>query len=572
MVGKKGSNTSSNSSIAAPSAAGLAQLDNAGLSWFHIRTVLVAGMGFFCDSYDLFVISLITKCIGRLYYPDIAYYSPERCADNHISNITTACSHKYASLISSGISPADATYHVPSAMPANVDAALKGVALCGTLAGQLIFGYLGDRFGRRVSFGATLVVMVVAALLQGLSFGNTANGVIASLCLFRFALGVGVGGDYPLSATLMSEYSSRSNRGKLVGAVFAMQGIGILAAATVTIIFAAIFQNQNQNADSMWRLILMFGAVPTAATMYARLNLPETPRYTLLVKQNAATAASDIAQVLGTAAPAHESVKPVVKKMSLRMLIKNYGWKLFGCSMCWFLLDIAFYSQNLFQSDVFSAIGWIPKAQTMTITEEVFKTARAQALIALFSTVPGYWVTVFTVEKLGRWWIQLGGFTIMTLCMAILAGDYDNLKANNVTAFVALYALCFFFANFGPNSTTFILPAELFPAQYRSTAHGIAAASGKAGAIIGAFGFAAANTAIGLRPTLAILAAINFAGLLFTFLVPETKGRTLEEITEELAHIPETTTSTPMTGSSSDLTIEMTAVDDTLSRPETDQA
>lgn len=88
----------------------------------------------------------------------------------------------------------------------------------------------------------------------------------------------------------------------------------------------------------------------------------------------------------------------------------------------------------------------------------------AQALVALWSTVPGYYFTVFTVDIIGRWWIQVGGFFFMTLFMGILAGDYNNLKTKK-GPFVALYSLCFFFANWGPNATTFIVPAEIFPAK-----------------------------------------------------------------------------------------------------------
>ena len=91
------------------------------------------------------------------------------------------------------------------------------------------------------------------------------------------------------------------------------------------------------------------------------------------------------------------------------------------------------------------------------------------------------------------------------------------------------------FANFGPNSTTFVIPAELFPSYFRATGHGIAAASGKAGAIVGAFGFGAAVTAIGLQETLGILAGINFLGMLCTFFVPETNNRSLEEMSGDQA-------------------------------------
>uniref|UniRef100_A0A7N1A1S8 Major facilitator superfamily (MFS) profile domain-containing protein n=1 Tax=Kalanchoe fedtschenkoi TaxID=63787 RepID=A0A7N1A1S8_KALFE len=112
--------------------------------------------------------------------------------------------------------------------------------------------------------------------------------------------------------------------------------------------------------------------------------------------------------------------------------------------------------------------------------------------------------------------------------------------------FVVIYSLTFFFANFGPNSTTFIVPAEIFPARLRSTCHGISAASGKAGAIIGAFGFlyAAQNRdktktdagyppGIGIKYSLILLGVVNFLGMLFTFCVPEPNGKSLEELSGE---------------------------------------
>lgn len=65
-----------------------------------------------------------------------------------------------------------------------------------------------------------------------------------------------------------------------------------------------------------------------------------------------------------------------------------------------------------------------------------------------------------------------------------------NATTSGKDAFVFLYCLANFFQNFGPNTTTFIVPGEAFPTRYRSTAHGISAASGKLGAIIAQVGFA----------------------------------------------------------------------------------
>lgn len=94
----------------------------------------------------------------------------------------------------------------------------------------------------------------------------------------------------------------------------------------------------------------------------------------------------------------------------------------------------------------------------------------------------------------------------------------------------------FFFANFGPNSTTFVLPAELFPTRLRSSCHALSTASGKAGAMVGAFGvqyFTLDGDVKKIRSAMLLLAFTNMLGFAFTFLVSETKGKSLEEISAE---------------------------------------
>ena len=112
-------------------------------------------------------------------------------------------------------------------------------------------------------------------------------------------------------------------------------------------------------------------------------------------------------------------------------------------------------------------------------------------------------------------------------------------KRKHRYGFIVLYGLTFFFSNFGPNTTTFIVPAELFPARFRSTCHGIAGAAGKVGAIIGSVGFLWAShnkkekgypKAIGMTMSLIILGGVCLVGMVVTYLFTfETKGRSLEE-------------------------------------------
>ncbi|KAK8945849.1 putative inorganic phosphate transporter 1-4 [Platanthera guangdongensis] len=513
----------------------LSRLDLAKTQLYHFKAILIAGMGFFTDAYDLFTISLITKLLGRIYYYD----------------------------------PASTT--TPGSLPENVSAAVNGVALCGTLAGHLFFGYLGDKLGRKKSYGVTLKLMILCSLGSGLSFGHNAKALITTLCFFRFWLGFGVGGDYPLSATIMSEYANKKTRGSFIAAVFAMQGFGNLAGGIVAIIISAGFKGKFDapsyeddpagstvpQADFVWRIILMFGAAPALLTYYWRMKMPETARYTALIAHNPKKAAFDMSMVLqvdideeevsdGAAAAADRSNH---FGLFSKEFVRRHGVHLLGTTTTWFFLDIAFYSQILFQKDIFSAIGWLPEAGTMNAMEELQCIAKAQTLITLCGTIPGYWFAVAFIDIVGRVPIQLMGFGMMVVFMLGLAIPYDHWKTEgNQIGFVVMYGFAFFFANFGPNSTTFIAPAEIFPARLRSTCHGISAAAGKAGAIVGAFGFLYASqdkdpakrdegypAGIGVRNSLFWLAACCVSGFCFTFLLPEAKGRSLEDMSGESA-------------------------------------
>ncbi|KAI4319494.1 hypothetical protein MLD38_033083 [Melastoma candidum] len=173
--------------------------------------------------------------------------------------------------------------------------------------------------------------------------------------------------------------------------------------------------------------------------------------------------------------------------------------------------------------------------------------AGAQALIARYSTVPRYWFKVALIEKIGRLCIQMIGFFFGMAFMFALAIPYNHwTHKENRTYFVELYSITFFFANFGPNATTFVVPAEIFPTWFRSTCPGISATSGKLGGDVGVFRFlylaqnqdkTKADTGypagIGVRNSLMLLGGVNLLGLLFTFIVPESKGKSREYTTGE---------------------------------------
>lgn len=218
-------------------------------------------------------------------------------------------------------------------------------------------------------------------------------------------------------------------------------------------------------------------------------------------------------------------------------------------------------------------------ACSLGVYTTIYRSAVGNALVAIIGTVPGYWFTVAFVDKWGRVPIQYMGFAMMTTLLVILAAAYPQVRETGAPClllverereererrgiatmltlpkkhenklskpnlfqlgdpktatakpivFLVLYALTFFFANFGPNATTFIIPAEVFATKFRSTLHGVSAATGKLGAVVGAFGFGALQLRFGTRVTLVALAVVNFFGMLFTVLVPETKQMHLDD-------------------------------------------
>lgn len=527
-------------------------------SWFHVQAILVAGVGFFSDAYDLFIIGLAKPAIGVVYFPENG-----------------------------------------GKLPTNVDLAITGVSLIGALTGQVLFGYLGDKKGRKSMYLLTLIIMITATIGQASSASAVRGFSFAVwLVIWRFMLGFGIGGDYPLSATIAAEFSTARNRGAFVGSVFAMQGVGILVASLVAIVTTAAFKplilRDINYLDYVWRIELGLGVVPALLTVYLRNKLPEPPQWTLDVAGDVATAVKDADDVGATAAAAatreakgaeaaaaaplplndtaelaaaaggvnfsrDEGLRSPADAIGLKeyltspSIMKNRNFFiLIGTCACWFLLDIAFYSQNLFLPDVLKRTGFsnpieLPEgymgsssavtcegACSLGVYTTIYRSAVGNALVAIIGTVPGYWFTVAFVDKWGRVPIQYMGFAMMTTLLVILAAAYPQLgDPKTATAkpivFLVLYALTFFFANFGPNATTFIIPAEVFATKFRSTLHGISAATGKLGAVVGAFGFGALQLRFGTRVTLVALAVVNFFGMLFTALVPETKQMHLDD-------------------------------------------
>jgi len=356
-----------------------------------------------------------------------------------------------------------------------------------------------------------------------------------------------------------------------MGAVFAMQGLGQFTAAIIALIVTAGFKESLITAksaahcsgvcglavDKMWRVIVGFGAVPGCIALYFRLTIPETPRYTFDVARDVDKAREDVkAYVEGRAEGHPDEINRAAVLQDARIRLDppkaswadfwaHYGtWKhgkvLLGTAGSWFFLDVAFYGLGLNNAIILSAIGY---SGGKTMYNIFYNTAVGNLIIVCAGAIPGYWVTVATVDTIGRKPIQIMGFAILTILFCIIGFAYHKLSEGGL---LALYVIAQFFFNFGPNATTFIVPGECFPTRYRSTSHGISAASGKVGAIIAQCVFGplrtrgAAPKATGaaaspwLNHVMEIFALFMLCGVFTSLLIPETKRLTLEELAGEV--------------------------------------
>jgi MFS family permease len=438
-------------------------LDGAALSRFHLRAALVSGMGFFTDAYDLFVIGIASTLLKQ-------------------------------------------EWPLSSGKLSLLNATMLGAAFLGAL----VFGRIADLVGRTRVYWLVAAIMVVAAL--GSAFAPSFWVLIG----FRFLLGLGVGGDYPVSAVLMSEYANRTDRGRMVGLVFSTQALGLIIGPLT----ALALLGAGLPGSIAWRVLLGLGAIPAAAVVYLRRRMPESPRYQAQVQGRSADAERQLAEFSAGTVQGHAGDLPR-HRMSLRAFLSNRRFlvMLAGTAGCWFLLDYAYYGNTISTPQIIKLIS--PHSSTMT-------TIAIQLAIFAVAAVPGYILAIARMDRIGHRRLQLIGFVMMGLCFAVIGLVPGMTTA--VLPFLIAYGISYFFTEFGPNITTFVLPGELYPVSVRATGHGISAGVGKFGAFVGVFLFPLLQNSLGLRGTLLLTAGVSGLGALLTRVLPEPAGRSLEEI------------------------------------------
>ena len=443
-------------------------LDEASLNRKHWTTVITAGMGFFTDAYDLFIIGTVTAILTPLWHLSTGQLS-----------------------------------------------LLNSISLLSSVFGAIIFGKLMDRLGRKAMYGVEVILLVLGAVAS--AFSQT----FTELLIFRIVVGIGVGGDYATSAVITSEYANQRDRGRLVGTVFAMQGFGLLAGP----LFASILLASGVSSSISWRIMLAFGAIPAASVIYLRRKIKETPRFTMNVKGDVDSTVEAIRWTIGNSAQlpiASDAISNSGNRS--RLSDPRFLKRLIGTAGTWLLMDVAFYGNGVSSQVILKAL-FGAKASLLHNTV-------VAALIFLVFAVPGYWVAVYFMDKIGRKRIQWQGFLVMAIGYGIIMAVPGVVKIP--VLFLVIYGITYFFIEFGPNETTFVYPSEVFPTSIRGTADGLSAAGGKIGAFVAALLMPTIVKDLGLPDTMGILAAVSIAGVLLTvWALPEPMGKTLESASGE---------------------------------------
>ncbi|PYH88771.1 phosphate transporter [Aspergillus ellipticus CBS 707.79] len=467
---------------------------------FQYLIVFVAGVGFFLDGYTLFASNMALPMISYVYWRD------------DVSSIKIT---------------------------------LFNIAtLCGTLLGQILFGYLADRNGRKKMYGLELILMITSTLgvVMASRGENGSMSIYAWFIWWRIVVGIGVGADYPLSAVITSEFAPTKHRARMMASVFFMQPLGQIWANLVSLIVIAASRDDTgdltKSVDKMWRYVIGIGVIPAAIATCFRFFVPESPRFVLEIDDDPVKAEFDATTLFAdfntnsssptldvetwnnlsqpaislaspsiTAEDCSSSQDGILQPVSLnshwhltRTDIIQFFWTegnwrtLAATSISWFFLDFGFYGISL-SSPQFLAKTWgslrlskpAPYWQTNDTPSanvyDMFWASCTHALVILnVGSFIGGILLILLIHKLDRVALQKYSFLALAALFVALGSILISIQKEGPVA-VVLYVIGQALFNFGPNATTYIIPAEIFPTRYRATCHGLSAGAGKIGSV-----------------------------------------------------------------------------------------
>lgn len=361
-----------------------------------------------------------------------------------------------------------------------VSGAATSTVFIGCIAGQLSMGYVGDLLGRNTAMCMTLSITALGALGSALCSFGSAEEIYIIIIAFRFILGIGAGGVYPLSATKAAEDSSKHGDSGKVNPVAAGRAFFWQAPGAMTPwIVGYILSFSSMAAETKWRLLLGLGFIP--ATIIVFLTAYE-------MKLRGETFSGSSSPVKKGKAGGFDPLADAASKRQDELMADgHYRLQLLVTGGCWFIYDVAFYGVALFGGDIVNSMK--SSDDDNVSSNGAIRYATSQEMLALSMGIPASIMTIYWIKNFGTKVCQVYGFIFQGVCFFMLSVCFFPLMDSSPGTLLFLYCLLLFSLNSGPSMTTFVLPAETFPREIRATFNGISAASGKAGAAVGAYMF-----------------------------------------------------------------------------------
>ncbi|ODN74417.1 hypothetical protein, variant [Cryptococcus amylolentus CBS 6039] len=336
---------------------------------------------------------------------------------------------------------------------------LPAIAFAGIIVGQLSFGWISDKIGRKFGMLLCTGIVFVFSALQAASKGPGAQGTINALIAYRFLVGIGIGGEYPTGSVAAAENTEdpdipkKTQQRLFVLSTNSMIDAAFAISYFVCLVCLWIFGMNHLNA--VWRLTLGLGCVPPLFLFYFRLKMKEPESY------------------------AKNSMRHT--SIPYWLIIKRYWIQLAAVSITWFLYDWITYPFGLYATPITAAAD----------KEGTLYTSIGWGCLINAFYLPGTLFGAFIVDYLGPKYCMIFGLCVQSILGFILSGTYNLLtQPSRIAGFAILYGLFLAFGEVGPGNNLGLLASKAIgPTATRGQLYGLAAAIGKVGAFIGTYTF-----------------------------------------------------------------------------------
>lgn len=379
---------------------------------------------------------------------------------------------------------------------------LGASALIGIFIGAVFFGWISDRYGRRLIFMVSLGVITVATVAQFFVQGPV------ELLALRLLIGLAIGADYALGSTLVAEFVPKRFRASTLASLTVMWAVGYVAAFFV----GSFIIDMSPDA---WRWLLASGAISALIVFILRIGTPESPRW-LVTKGRIAEARAISERYLGGGLDIDKIAAENQESPASGGYLELFGPKRIKRTM----FGILFYNCQVIP--YFAIYTFLPTILgDLGFDGDGFA---AGALLNVFLVIGGI-AGLWAIAKISRRALTIYTFFIMAAALAVV-----TVGSGLPIAVVLLAFVVFTFVMSAASNLVSVYPPELFPTELRGAGVGLVNGASRIGSAIGTFLLPVSMVSFGLSATMmALVGILVLGGVISILMAPETANLNIED-------------------------------------------